>query len=37
MDPCLPMLGAADEATPHIERAFETLLDTLDVHFAVMP
>ena len=33
----LPMLGVTDRTMPLIERSFETLLDTLDAHFAVMP
>ena len=37
MNAYLPMLGVTDETVPHIERSFETLLDTLDAHFAVMP
>ncbi|MBS63790.1 glutathione S-transferase N-terminal domain-containing protein [Salinisphaera sp.] len=33
----LPMLGVTDRTIPLLERSFETLLDTLDAHFAVMP
>ncbi|MES1924865.1 glutathione S-transferase N-terminal domain-containing protein [Salinisphaera sp. T31B1] len=37
MNSYLPMLGVTDETVALIERSFETLLDTLDAHFAVMP
>lgn len=37
MNAYLPMLGVTAETAPLIERSFETLLDTLDAHFAVMP
>ena len=33
----LPMLGVSENTAPLIEHSFETLLDTLDAHFAVMP
>ncbi len=37
MQSYLPMLGVTNDTVPLIERAFETVLDTLDAHFAVMP
>lgn len=33
----LPMLGVTEQSIPLIERSYETLLDTLESHFAVMP
>lgn len=37
MNAYLPMLGVTAETAPLIEGSFETLLDTLDAHFAVLP
>ncbi|MES1951594.1 glutathione S-transferase [Salinisphaera sp. S4-8] len=33
----LPALGVTEQTAPLIERSYETLLDTLEAHFAVMP